>query len=600
MQFPSLAALFQHIKTAWLRFPAASLLAILCMIASLVFVERNDGSRAEDWLIRFIMTSALGVPLLLGTSIAAESYGWSTLKTWAFRGIALLALLWYYSTLTVGLEYESVEDGIRFFGLVLAVHCGVAVFAYLNRREGSVLSFWKFNIILITEWMVAAFYSLVLYVGISLAFLGIDHLFNLDWSWRIYVHLLTVIAAGFHPLYFLSQIPRDYALSQDDPGYNIAIRNLVKYILIPLTLLYLLILYAYILKIGIEWEWPKGYVSSLCLGFSAVGILTYLLNYRLVETDDSTFLAWFRRWFFYLLSPVVPVLLLAVGRRLLDYGITEPRYLVATLGVWLLLICLYFIFSKKDDIRFIPLSLGVVALLSVTGPWGATAVSCRNQFGQLEALLSKSGVLVDGKASPGKGTVNDEERQRLYSIINFLSDRDALKPAKAWFSPDLDSLFESRASRYVMSGIILEQLKLETTSNATQKSGSLSFGRLSSGLPARGFEKLYKIELSLGSKQEFQADSVQFSLNKNSELMLASGKTNATFDLKPYLQKLLNKHTDQLYYATITEPADAFVNLKNGGLEILLVPEGIEYEIVQQQIRVNNIRGTLLLKARKQ
>jgi len=598
MQFPSLTALFQHIKTAWLRFPAASVLAIACMIASIIFVERNEGGQAEAWLIRIIMTTALGVPLLLSTSIASESYGWSLQKTWAFRGLALLALLGYFLTLKVAPDYDAPTDGFRFFALALAVHCGVAVSAYLNRKGDSVLSFWKFNKLLLAEWMVAAFYGLVLYVGISLAILGIDQLFNLDWSWRIYLHLFTVIAVGFHPLYFLSQVPKDYALSEDDPSYNAAIRNLVKYILIPLTLLYLLILYAYILKIGIEWAWPKGYVSSLSLGFSLVGILTYLLNYRLVETDDSTFLAWFRRWFFYLLSPVVPVLLLAVWRRLNDYGITEPRYFVATLGIWLFLVCLYFIVSKKDDIRFIPLSLGVIAFLSIVGPWSATAVSCRSQFSQLEALLNKSGALVNSKAQPGKGTVNDDERQRLYSIINYLSERDAMKPAQTWFGSELDSVFQKRTSRYDVSRILIEHLKLEAASS-NQKSGSFSFGRLTGSLPAKGFEKLFKIELSLDAKQDFKADSIQFSLTKDASIVLASGKTRAAFDLKPYLQKMLAKYTDEFYYATIEDPADAAVSLKSERFEILLIPEVIDYEITQQQTRVNNIRGTLLVKPRK-
>lgn len=574
------------------------MLAIACMIASIIFVERNEGGQAEAWLIRIIMTTALGVPLLLSTSIASESYGWSLQKTWAFRGLALLALLGYFLTLKVAPDYDAPTDGFRFFALALAVHCGVAVSAYLNRKGDSVLSFWKFNKLLLAEWMVAAFYGLVLYVGISLAILGIDQLFNLDWSWRIYLHLFTVIAVGFHPLYFLSQVPKDYALSEDDPSYNAAIRNLVKYILIPLTLLYLLILYAYILKIGIEWAWPKGYVSSLSLGFSLVGILTYLLNYRLVETDDSTFLAWFRRWFFYLLSPVVPVLLLAVWRRLNDYGITEPRYFVATLGIWLFLVCLYFIVSKKDDIRFIPLSLGVIAFLSIVGPWSATAVSCRSQFGQLEALLNKSGALVNSKAQPGKGTVNDDERQRLYSIINYLSERDAMKPAQTWFGSELDSVFQKRTSRYDVSRILIEHLKLEAASS-NQKSGSFSFGRLTGSLPAKGFEKLFKIELSLDAKQDFKADSIQFSLTKDASIVLASGKTRAAFDLKPYLQKMLAKYTDEFYYATIEDPADAAVSLKSERFEILLIPEVIDYEITQQQTRVNNIRGTLLVKPRK-
>ncbi len=598
MQFPSISALLQHIRYAWQRFPAAALMALLGMVLCMIFVEKQYHGQAEDWIPRIIMTIALGMPLLLGIAVAAEAYGWSMARTWLTKGIAVAALGWYYSSLDVSTNTDSAKDIFRFIAFALVAHCWIASAAFFSKKEGAVLSFWEYNKILLAQWIVAAFYGLVLYVGISLAILGIDQLFGLDWPFRVYAHLFFVIALGFHPIYFLSQMPKVYDLSEEDPAYTAAIRNLVKYILIPLTLLYLLILYAYIVKIGIEWAWPKGYVSSLSLGFSMVGILTYLLNYRLVETDDSTFLAWFRRWFFYLLSPIVPVMLLAIGRRLNDYGVTEPRFVVATLGAWLFLVCLYFILSKKDDIRFIPISLGVIAFLCMAGPWGATAVSCRSQFGEMKTILSKNGILVDGKAQPGKGSITEEERFRLSSVIDFLAERHALQQAQAWFSPNLDTIFQKNASPYGVSTAILEYLKLEASASQAQN-GSFSFGRLTGGLPAKGYEKLFRIDLYASAEQEFKNDSITLSLNNEAGLKLRSGKSEESLDLKPYIQGLLDKYKDGFYYVNIENPADAFVNLSGKKWEVMLIPEGIGYEINKQQIRINNLNGTLLVKKRK-
>lgn len=599
MQFPSLSTLFQHIKAAWQRFPAASLLAILCMIGCMVSIEQGHHREPDTWLIRFIMSTALGMPLLLGISVAAESYQWSTAKMWGARGIGLLAILCYYFTLNITTDDFSPEDAIRFAAMILIVHCGVAVAAYLTKREGSVLSFWEFNKILLAQWVMAAFYSLVLYVGISLAILGIDQLFNLDWPWRIYLHLFVVIAAGFHPLYFLSQMPKVYDLSEEDVSYTAAIRNLVKYILIPLTLLYLLILYAYILKIGLEWAWPKGYVSSLSLGFSLVGILTYLLNYRLVETDDSTFLAWFRRWFFYLLTPVVPVMLLAVGRRLTDYGVTEPRYIVAMLAIWLLMTCVYFIVSRKDDIRFIPLSLAIVAFLSVVGPWSATPVSKRSQVNALEELMTEKGLLASGKAQVSKGSLNDDERSRFYSILNFLRERNALKTIQPWFSPALDSAFQNKELNYQLADIIISHLQVETP-GYVQKSGSLAFNNIQGGLPAKGYDLLFKVELGQDVVQKFQQDSLSLSINKPASLTIRKGKKKSdTFDLMPYMQKLVADHTDQFHYTNVEKPEDASISFKGQYMEVLLVPENIDYEFTNNKVIVNNLRGILLVRPLK-
>ena len=45
--------------------------------------------------------------------------------------------------------------------------------------------------------------------------------------------------------------------------------------------------------------------SGLVIGFSVTGILTYLLNYKLPQTDQSTSLVWFKKWFFLILSPTI-------------------------------------------------------------------------------------------------------------------------------------------------------------------------------------------------------------------------------------------------------------------------------------------------------
>src|SRR5690606_39197420 len=51
------------------------------------------------------------------------------------------------------------------------------------------------------------------------------------------------------------------------------------YVLLPLLLLYLLILYSYGFRIMLIWDWPRGIVSYMVLCISVLGILTFLLLY---------------------------------------------------------------------------------------------------------------------------------------------------------------------------------------------------------------------------------------------------------------------------------------------------------------------------------
>ena len=68
---------------------------------------------------------------------------------------------------------------------------------------------------------------------------------------------------------------------------------------------------------------------------------------------------------------------------------TEQRYFLLALAWWLLFITVYFLVSRKKDIRLVPLSLCILAFLSVWGPWGAFSVSLNSQRGRLKALLEK-------------------------------------------------------------------------------------------------------------------------------------------------------------------------------------------------------------------
>ena len=55
------------------------------------------------------------------------------------------------------------------------------------------------------------------------------------------------------------------------------------------------------------------------------------------------------------------MLLLAIGKRIQQYGVTEDRYFLVALALWLSGIALFFIVRRNGDIRVIPATLCVLA-----------------------------------------------------------------------------------------------------------------------------------------------------------------------------------------------------------------------------------------------
>ncbi|MBK8672284.1 MAG: DUF4153 domain-containing protein [Bacteroidetes bacterium] len=65
--------------------------------------------------------------------------------------------------------------------------------------------------------------------------------------------------------------------------------------------------------------------------------------------------------------PLIALLFVSIMKRINDYGITEWRYIGFVLGCWLLILSIYFIFSKSKNIFYIPFSLFIICILGTTG-----------------------------------------------------------------------------------------------------------------------------------------------------------------------------------------------------------------------------------------
>lgn len=420
MKLPSPGLIIQGFVQAWTKFPAVMLMGVLG-VANLIWAVETDGK--EPLAMQLFLVAAVGVPLMLSARIIAERYALQTAHRVVVYVVVLALMTAFYLSMGVAADGQVEMPTIfRFLVFNAAAHLLVAVAPWL--RSDAEDAFWEYNQRLLVNMVVGAFYAILLYGALAIAIGAVNQLFEMKIDGKLYAYLFFFIAGVVHLSYFLHHFPKlegDTATEPEQP-YRFVLRNLVKFIAIPVVGLYFLILYAYSLKITLSWELPKGWVGSLVLGFSVVGLLAWLLNYRLPNFDENRLLKFFRRWFFPVLLPMTFLLLIAIGRRISDYGVTEMRFVVAALGAWLLLISAYFLLRKKVSIKAIPLSLIAVAAVVLVGPWNAHNVAGRSQSGRLKALFEQAGMWQDGAVMAAPDSLDPELSYQIDNVLDYLNE----------------------------------------------------------------------------------------------------------------------------------------------------------------------------------
>jgi hypothetical protein len=539
MKFLSFSGLLDSISTATRRFPLAMLCAVVGTCSILWLIDAVDFERDHNfWLARLALVCFYGLSLLTGLAIFSEKKGHNLNQKIGFQAIGLTILVGCWFLFDPKSEFRNVHFLVYSVGFGVLFHLFVSFAAFLD-QDSKTDDFWEFNKQLFVNFLMGVFYSATIYAGLSIALLAIRELFHVDISYIFWLRMFTIIAGLFQTVYFLSNFPKDFEFDHDEIRFDSGVKNLVKWILIPIVGVYFLILYAYSGKILATWELPIGWASSLVVGFSVAGIFTWLMNFYLPKIDNSSIISGFRKWFWWMLAPMILLLFVAVFRRMRDYGLTEDRYLVAHCGAWLLLMSGYFIFSKKQDIRVIPWSLAIFTIIYLLPVIGGIDAGIRSQTAQLTDILEKNNLLASGKATPKNQIFDESDANRIRSKIEYLVERDAIEPIANWVGSTADALKKDSLGKWRITENLLK--KLNVAEYATQKAAEMTYKSLDwrikdplYALPISGFDSLHNINLSV----EYDTISHQLALNMDHQSISFDGKK---VDLRPFLKNAFEK-----------------------------------------------------------
>ena len=385
LRLPSLGTLAADAAATARRFPFVLVAALLAALAATLAAE-DLGPEALQ--LRLLAAASLAIPLCAALAIFAEGTRWKPPSQLAFQALGLLVCGAFFAAWP---DWSEVLRATRFGELMTAFALAITIARFVRGERP--VEFWQFNAALFVRSLAAAIATGVLFVGIALALLALDKLFGVPVAPDGYGRLWFTLAFVFSTWFFLGGVPRDLDALERDPQYPAAVKVLAQNILMPLVTLYLVILTVYFAKVVFTWTWPTGWIGWLASSVSVAGVFTIVLLQPIADKPDQKWVGVFTRSFWFGILPAVLMLWLALYQRIRQYGLTEPRYLLLVLSVWLGAAALFFGITRSRRIRLIPMSLALLALLDFAGPWSSHDVARRSQLSHLETLLRRNGLL---------------------------------------------------------------------------------------------------------------------------------------------------------------------------------------------------------------
>lgn len=353
---------FDEVKDSFIRFKGAYILSFIVTLA-LVIVYENVWfeNRLGEYLWEKIALFYACCGVCVWACEVVFDKWWQHIIGY-FAGVGI-GVFWVYNTYEhkydsrfeyAMLGYVIIAFCIGFFTLIKKAKIDAHRY-YLNTYQ----NLFSFHIAYFT--IAIGVYLIVLVVSVLLLEES-DNLCLLEKVWM----LLT----GW--LYIPGII---YSVTKKKSHITKFIQKLIKYVLYPLTMIALVTMYIYIVKILIYFEMPSNEVYNIVMWLFILGYSSVLLVRNYME--DSKF---YKKTWLYVVIAYIPLIILQIislSMRCNEYGITNSRYLgICFIVVEIATVLLTLIrVKKKDVLEYVFMVLLVIVIIATMTPlnvWNST------------------------------------------------------------------------------------------------------------------------------------------------------------------------------------------------------------------------------------
>lgn len=500
-QLFSLRRITAGIVSAIANYPLVIIMAV-ALGAESIWLIHHEETDLFDEALPWMLAQGMGISLFFALHTVSRYRKLSRAVTGGILalGIGVLYLIGYHFDYMMSMVFEETMV-LEVFGYALASHLLVAFLPFF--RKNTLNGFWQYNKSLFLRAFTTILYTGVLFAGLSGAIAAIQELFDVEFTGKIFAYLWFVMAFPVSALIFCAGVPLadDIDALESSSDLPSGLRLFVQFVLLPLVVVYLCILYAYMGKIILSWTLPQGWVTILIMAFSVIGMLAMLLVHPFQQLTEHAWIKVITKNYYRSLLPLLVLQYVAIFTRISDYGFTSARWAVVAITAWLTFITVYKVFFKGKNIILIPYTLCAVAILFLIGPLSHKSISVWSQTAKINRLV-KTLNLIDAKGKLKVYKANattDSLMGEIYSAtrylnrnhqctglepyINFPTESEIIKEMKSTFvgetviAATVEAPVPTTAAQAVAQKQQQDSLVADTTTFATSPSGERKFDR---------------------------------------------------------------------------------------------------------------------------
>lgn len=397
--------LFPDMKKGIGRFPVTVVFSLILFIVAIFTIESDFYILPEEDLwIKYLI---IAIPLSASVELIREKY-LENKRSNFFRIISFFGIFLFIFFLKIFFKNHFATETINITATILIFYVLFYLIPIIYRNEDKE----KYLQSVVGNQMITIGFSIVLFLGLS-AIVGTIDVLLINLPNTIYFDNFVFSASIFGVAFFVSRLKEKDESLKD---YNLPkiVEVLICYILIPLILIYTAILYLYFVKIIFTLKMPKGIVSHLVLWYTTFSLFIIIMSTPI--TYKNKFAKFYKKYFPLISIPLILLALFSINERIFQYGVTENRYLVVILILWLLF---NMIFIIKADVKWVLISFIFAVLVAIFSPFNLVNVSINSQNKRLERILKKNGIIQNKKFINKNNELSQRTKNEIMSIIDY-------------------------------------------------------------------------------------------------------------------------------------------------------------------------------------